>query len=163
MAAAALGPNTAGLADGVTAAQRTGHAAHLASIWGVSIRTKTESAGGWSASQIDYRVLAYGALTRFTLGRVDGPIRDALKADAGGDLDGECLRRGFAAAVRFPVHGVYSSLATWVGAAVVLPALMMVRYPDFPVTASVAISIFRILPPAQKTTAALSGVQSIFG
>ena len=86
--------------------------------------------------------LAYGALTHFTLTRVDGPICEALGADAAGDLDGDLLRRGFAAAVRFPVHGIYLSLATWVGAAVVIPTLMMVRYPDFPVTASVAIFVF---------------------
>ena len=85
-------------------------------------------------------VVAYGAITHFTLARIDGPIREALAAEAAGELDGERLRRGFASAVRFPVHGILFSLATWLGAGVVIPALMMLRYPDFPAAASVAVA-----------------------
>jgi methyl-accepting chemotaxis protein len=86
--------------------------------------------------------VVYTVLTQLALERVDRPIREAVEADAAGALDGECLRRGFAAAVRFPVHGIFFSLATWLGAGVVVPALMMLRYPDFPAAASVAIFAF---------------------
>lgn len=86
--------------------------------------------------------LAYTVLTQLLLARVDGPIREAVDADAAGGLDDERLRRGFAAAVRFPVQGILFSLGTWVGAGVVIPALMMVRYPDLPAAASVTVFVF---------------------
>ncbi len=96
----------------------------------------------WLLIGTSFYALAYGAITHFTLARIDGPIREALEAEAAGDLDAERLRRGFASAVRFPVQGITLSLTTWVGAAVAIPALMLVLNLDFPATASVAIFVF---------------------
>jgi hypothetical protein len=96
----------------------------------------------WFLIVMGLYTLACSAFAQFTLARVDGPIRDAVGADAAGGLDGERLRRGFAAAVRFPVHGIFFTLASWVGAGVIIPALMLVRYPDFPAGASVAVFVF---------------------
>ncbi len=87
-------------------------------------------------------ILAYSALAQFTMAGVDGPVREAVDADAAGGLDGARLRRAFAAAVRFPVHGIFFTLAAWVGAGVMIPSLMLVRYPDFPTGASVAVFVF---------------------
>ncbi len=86
--------------------------------------------------------VAYGLLIQFTLARVDGPICEALDADAADQLDDRSLRNGFAATIRFPVHGILFSLASWLGAGVVIPALMMLRYSDFPAAASVLIFAF---------------------
>ncbi len=98
----------------------------------------------WFAIVTGLYSLVYGALTHLTLSRVDGPIQAALDAEAADALDGECLRRGFAAAVKFPVHGIRFSLGTWLGAGVVIPACMTLRFRDFPLEASVTVLAFTV-------------------
>ncbi len=96
----------------------------------------------WFAAVVGLYTVAYGAITHLYLGRIDGAIREAIDAEVAGGLDDERLRRGFAAAVRFPVYGIVFSLATWVGAGLVIPALMIARDPDFPIAASTVIFAF---------------------
>ncbi|MGH0037945.1 MAG: methyl-accepting chemotaxis protein [Myxococcota bacterium] len=98
----------------------------------------------WFATVTGAYALVYAAVTHGVLGRLDGPIRQALDAEASGQLDDERLRRGFAAALRFPVHGIVFSLAAWLGAGLAIPALMMVRHSDIPVAASLAVLVFTI-------------------
>jgi methyl-accepting chemotaxis protein len=73
--------------------------------------------------------------------RTDASVRDAIDADAKGKLDRDLARRAFRSASRYPLRGVAYSLVVWASAAALLPLAMVLRFSDFPLTASLSVAV----------------------
>jgi len=82
---------------------------------------------------------AYAPFVHFVLGRLDGDILRALDAANDGELEDDQLRAGFAGAMAFPRRGLWFSVLTWGLAALVVPAILKLRFSDVPWSAFLTI------------------------
>jgi methyl-accepting chemotaxis protein len=84
----------------------------------------------WLAGGSSLYALFYTGVVQWRVLREGREIADAIDAERAGALSRDQLRRAFAAAVRYPVHGFYNTAATWAGSGLLLPLLLAVRFPD---------------------------------
>jgi methyl-accepting chemotaxis protein len=93
----------------------------------------------WLGGTVVVFSLVFGVVVQSYMLRVDTSIIQLIDAEHGGEPRREQIRAGFAAAMRYPIHGLTYTVSTWASAGVVIPASLRLRFPDLPLDSMIGI------------------------
>ncbi|MDH3684732.1 MAG: methyl-accepting chemotaxis protein, partial [Myxococcales bacterium] len=101
----------------------------------------TDAQWAWMARVLGGFAVVCTVFSLIWVERTDAPVRDAIDADARGEMGRDLARSGFASASGYPLRGVLYSVVVWMSASALLPVGLALRFGDFPVTAIVSIAV----------------------
>jgi len=116
-------------------------AAALISLYLLVLLELTTEQWTWLGGTVCVFAIVFGLAVQAVLLRFDHRIMALIDAEQVGEPERELVRRGFAAAVRYPQYGLTYTIATWTTAGIVVPLSLLLRYPDLPIDVGLAILV----------------------